>query len=230
MAQPVILLTRPKAGSERVAAKLANVEADIIQCPLIEFEEGETAPKGSYGAIVLTSATSAQYCKGFEGMTAYCVGDRTAEIAKTAGLSPISAGGDVEALFDLIVTRSAFETLLHVRGAHHRGDLARRLSKAGVQTDCWIAYRQVPCLLSDKAKTALDGENQVILPLFSPMTARICIEQRPFLAPLSVISLSEAVSVVAQPLNAEWTRVAKAPTMDEMLPLIRQAVRRALSA
>jgi uroporphyrinogen-III synthase len=157
-------------------------------------------------------------------MTAICVGARTAEMAKAHGLIPISADGTVEDLLELLIAQKPEGGLVHLRGAMARGDLAPRLRANGIEAADVICYRQVPVALNDAAKSVLDGENPVILPLYSPETARLCGQAGPFRAQISVIAMSAQVARAAEQINAGRVVRVEHPNGANMLAAITSAV------
>jgi uroporphyrinogen-III synthase len=130
---------------------------------------------------------------------AYCVGDRTAQVAREAGFRVQSAQGDAEALLALIL-REKPQALIHLRGREARGDLAQRLSAAGVFTQERVVYAQDAQPLSDDAVAVLSGKAPVLVPLFSPRSAEILGAAWQGLtthAPLVVVAISQAVAEAA---------------------------------
>jgi uroporphyrinogen-III synthase len=67
--------------------------------------------------------------------------------------------------------------LLHLRGEHSVGDVASRLTKGGLDCREQVIYRQSPLGLTDEANTVLASKALIILPIFSPRSARLLAEQ-----------------------------------------------------
>lgn len=166
-----VLLTRPVAQSQEFAAKLRarfGAELEIIESPLLRIEM--LAPDvdfAQFDGLVFTSQNGvAAYAHlgGPAGVTAYCVGDRTAAAARDLGLLAVSARGDVAALSGVIAREAPGQRLLHLRGAHIAGQLPPDIEPV-------IAYAQRPIALSDDARNTLADGKETAVPLFSPRTA-----------------------------------------------------------
>jgi uroporphyrinogen-III synthase len=80
-----------------------------------------------------------------------------------------------------------------------------------------IVYEKVPRDLTPPARAALMGRAPVVLPLFSPETARILSQQGPFSAPRVVVAMSGAVAEAARPLGADRVAVAETPDLAGMV-------------
>ncbi len=202
---PTVLLTRPAAQSASFAQSLqARVEGlRVIVSPLmVTVLHTVTLPKEPLQGVILTSQTGAEAAGRLRTQLpdlAYCVGDRTAQVAREAGFRVQSAQGDAEALLALIL-REKPQALIHLRGREARGDLAQRLSAAGVFTQERVVYAQDAQPLSDEAVAVLSGKAPVLVPLFSPRSAEILGAAWQGLAthaPLVVVAISQAVAEAA---------------------------------
>ncbi len=220
---PVVLLTRPAAQSARFAASLLDrlPGLRIVTSPLIapRFLTPDL-PEGRFAAIILTSETGAMAAARLPGLPrlAYCVGDRTAEVARAFGFTSLSAGGDAESLLALILSAPR-APLLHLRGREARGDLMQRLTLSGIATQEAVVYAQEEQSLSGEAVALLQGQTPVIAPVFSPRSAEIlCGEgvRHHATTPLTLIAMSAAVAVAAGPLGAA-IHIAPQPTGESML-------------
>ena len=202
---PTVLLTRPAAQSASFAQSLqARVEGlRVIVSPLMATVfHTVSLPKEPLEGVILTSQTGAEAAGRLRTQLpdlAYCVGDRTAQVAREAGFRVQSAQGDAEALLALIL-REKPQNLIHLRGREARGDLAQRLSAAGVFTQERVVYAQDAQPLSDDAVAVLSGKAPVLVPLFSPRSAEILGAAWQGLAthaPLVVVAISQAVAEAA---------------------------------
>jgi len=202
---PTVLLTRPAAQSDSFAQSLQVrvVGLRVVVSPLMATVfHAVTLPKESLQGVILTSQTGAEAAGRLRTQLpdlAYCVGDRTAQVAREAGFRVQSAQGDAEALLALIL-REKPQNLIHLRGREARGDLAQRLSAAGVLTQDRVVYAQEAQLLSDEAVALLSGKAPVLVPLFSPRSAEILGAAWQGLAthaPLVVVAISQAVAEAA---------------------------------
>ena len=202
---PTVLLTRPAAQSASFAQSLqAQVGGlRVVVSPLMATVfHTVSLPKEPLEGVILTSQTGAEAAGRLRTQLpdlAYCVGDRTAQVAREAGFRVQSAQGDAEALLALIL-REKPQALIHLRGREARGDLAQRLSAAGVFTQERVVYAQDAQPLSDEAVAVLSGKAPVLVPLFSPRSAEILGAAWQGLtthAPLVVVAISQAVAEAA---------------------------------
>lgn len=222
----ILLLTRPAAASARTRARVLALRPGVrvVESPVLEIVAVPVEPGSAPAGLILTSENGAEAAGalGFaRGMRAWCVGARTAEVAREAGLQAASAEGDAEQLLRLILSEPDAGPLLHLRGEHARGDIAPRLRAAGRQARDAVAYRQKERRLTAEARVALGGPEPVVLPLYSPRSAAILAAEGPFAAPLKVIAISAAAARpfegVAEPAGI---RVVAHPDGEAMLSAI----------
>ncbi|MFN3722481.1 MAG: uroporphyrinogen-III synthase [Paracoccaceae bacterium] len=224
-----VLITRPEPQASRFASDLQERYGGLIEVVLSPLLSPRLLhpklPAGPFGAIVLTSETGARAAAAARDLPkrAYCVGDRTAEVARSVGFDAQSADGDADRLFDLLRNRSEDAPFLHLRGRDARGDLSARLSAAGVAAQQAVVYVQEPAVLSAKAVAALNGFGPVIVPLLSPRTAEIFLGELNNLpnAPqslprLRIAALSPAIAAVFANCPAQHIETAAAPSQAEL--------------
>ena len=226
--RPLLLLTRPKDGSERFAelvkARIGD-EFEILIAPLQEIEWVEFEPASEQPeALIFTSQNGVFGWNRVDSgsrVPAYCVGPQTTKAAAAAGHKAKDCGGDAEALIKTIMAENPDGPLLHVHGEHSRGRIAERLTNSGIPTDSRIAYRQVAMPLSASATTALKNAPVVIAPLFSPRSAFLLMEALPRKAEpwLAVISPNAAERVDA--MLQRRMMVAEKPDADGMLDAVK---------
>ena len=179
-------------------------------------------------AMIFTSETAAEMAGTMKeaGVArfparAFCVGPRTAQVAKAAGFVPIGVGDNAEDLLALILA-APLAPLLHLRGREVRGDLAKRLSASGVPTTDAVVYAQEKQPLTTQAMALLWGDQPILLPLFSPRSAEIlqaeCLRIG-LKAPLAIIAISAAVAEAAADLSRDIA-VSAAPDGESMLQAV----------
>ncbi|NUB45308.1 uroporphyrinogen-III synthase [Fertoebacter nigrum] len=220
---PPILLTRPAAQADRFAALLrARMgELAIVTSPLLAPEFLATPlPAAPVTGLVFTSETGVAgflrlpAAASLAGLPVWCVGDQTARVARAAGLAARSASGDAAALLTAIVAAGGKGPLLHLCGQDTRGNLAARLTGAGISTTAVTVYAQRPQGLTPGAMALLHGPAPVVVPLFSPRTAALFAAAAGTitpLAPLWVVAFSPAVAdAVPQQLSTRL-RISAAP-------------------
>lgn len=161
---PVVLITRPEAAARRFAAQVEALGLRHVIAPLlriIEVPHDAQAVREATG-LVFTSENGVRFAGPGNGRPAWCVGPRTAEAAAAAGYDVTEGPGDAAGLIPLIGDLGP--GWLHPHGAH----VAARLPVPGI-----VVYDQLPLPLPPEAGALLRGSSPVILPLFSPRSARL---------------------------------------------------------
>ena len=217
-----ILLTRPAAQSKRFSlmlqARLRDVE--IVVSPLISPRfRIVSAPVQVFSGVIFTSEVAVQACvqnpvllQQQRGKVAWCVGDRTAIAAQMAGFEARSAMGGVESLFSLIYSAKPQGVLLYLRGSETTGNLGSRLLSAGIETFEIILYDQLFQPLNDAAISVLRQKTPIIVPIFSPRTARFFAqswEDHAASAPLYLAAMSENVACALASLPHRAIEIAE---------------------
>lgn len=227
-----VLVTRPEAQGQAFARRLRErfgAGIRIILSPLMVPQPlSADLPRGDFAAVVFTSSTGVAASRPLHrGLPhrAYCVGRKTADAARSTGFQAISADGDAEALLSLILTDPPRGPLLHLRGEEARGNLAGRLSAAGVPTAELVVYRQDPRPLTPEALALLRGTGPVILPLFSPRSAVLMAKALPAgtQAAIHLVALSPAVARSATFPHVRQVTAAR-PDADAMLEAIAESI------
>lgn len=224
-----VLVTRPAGQGDRFSAALQDrfgTDIRTVLSPLLApaFLTPEW-PDGPYSCLILTSETGVEAAVRLRQTRALpdraiCVGDRTAHVARVHGFDTLSAQGDAEALVSLVLAGSDAGPFLHLRGREARGDIAPRLSAKGKPTRAVVVYEQNPLPLGSEARAVLDGQDSVIVPLFSPRTAEIFAAQGPFAAPLRIAAISAATAERVTALRPEAVAIAERPDAPAMLDAI----------
>lgn len=222
-ATPALLLTRPRAESEAFLAELrARVTVDkVVVAPVMRIVPTGARPDMSdVTAVILTSANAARLYHGPTGRKAFCVGRKTTETARAAGLDAEFCGENADGLVaHLLKTRPAGH-LLHLRGAHARGDIVARLTDSGLRASDAVIYDQQAQPLSPEARALLNGADPVILPLFSPRSADILAAEGVPRAPVQVVAISAAVAEHAAALRPREVQIAKNPDRTAVCELV----------
>lgn len=213
--RPTVLLTRPQPQAERFAATL-NADAAVVISPILTIVPRALAVElTGFGGVVLTSENGARVLAQLAdvaGAIAWCVGHRTASAAAALGMDTRSAGGDVSDLIELLLREHPAGELLYAHGAQTRGELTQKLQMAGVAVQSMIIYDQVETRLSDQALAVLAGPGTVIVPLFSPRSARLLsAAARGAGARIALVALSQAVLDAWDGPKPEMSAVATRP-------------------
>lgn len=220
---PILLVTRPAPDGQRFVEALGAVSARPILSPLLRIQPLAHDPVPEETAhILLTSANAVPALAGIGGVTLWCVGPRTAEAARALDLPVREAAGTVADLAALIRADRPLGPMVYLRGEHVSSDLRADLAAAGFAVSERVVYRQVAAPLSSAALAALAGTGPVILPLFSPRTARLFASGPVPAAPLHVIAMSPAVAAGLKGLDPAGLTVAASPTMEAMIQTTRQ--------
>ncbi|MFD1342617.1 uroporphyrinogen-III synthase [Litorisediminicola beolgyonensis] len=226
---PILLMTRPEPQSRAFVESL-GVEVDVVISPLIGIAPvGPLPDPGRFAGLILTSANAARIygeIDGTKGLTAWCVGARTADAAREAGLEAEALGGDAAALTESLIARNVPGPLLHLRGFHSRGAVADRLIEAGIETHEAVIYDQPAQPLTPGARAALDGDRPVIAPLFSPRTAEVFALYEPFDGSVHVVAMSAAVAEAVEGLPLAGLEIAASPTGADMAETVLRLLSR----
>ncbi|WP_106746583.1 uroporphyrinogen-III synthase [Yoonia maritima] len=218
---PTLIVTRPaKQGEEfaRVMRDRFGDRVEIVLSPLIEIVPVPVNVDLEHlSGVIFTSVHAVNAVELPAGITAWCVGPRTAACATKAGFHAITGPGDAKALCDVIQKQAPCGPLAHIRGVHTRGEIARTLTKAGLPCGDVVAYEQQDLPLNSDALSVLKGEFPVVLPLFSPRTATIFSSQRPFVAPLHLVVMSNVVKKATGTVDAQTIAVASQPNGHSMI-------------
>ncbi|MGB5559576.1 MAG: uroporphyrinogen-III synthase [Paracoccaceae bacterium] len=193
---PTVLLTRPEAQSQRFAKDLRDARVVISPILKVQYLDLAVDPR-KYDRLIFTSENglrAAASATDLRGMQGYAVGERTAEVGAKLGLDLRAAKGNADDLVSLILQDRPKGKLLHLHGVNSRGEIAKRLKGAGIDTVSTIIYDQIEMPLSEEALALLGTDRTVVLPVFSPRSAallgRICRDAR---ARLVLIGMSQAV-------------------------------------
>ena len=208
MTLPLILLSRPRADALAVAARLrSRTAAPILVGPVQEIVTVPAPPPAPGATLILTSRHAAAQVRR-PGARAYCVGARTADAARAAGLTVVAVAADAEALAERILADRP-EALVHLRGRHVTGTLGDRLRAAGLGLAEVEVYFQRACDLSASDRAALEAATAILAPVYSPRSARVLAEQWPAGAPPPVIVAISRAAAGAWSAPAARTVIAE---------------------
>lgn len=223
-ATPLVILTRPRAASERFAAALRDAvgPVDVAILPLMDIAPLDGLPDlGDVAALIFTSAAGVEIFGDLtadRSLPAWCVGDRTAEAARDIGLKATSAGGDAEALIALMTDARPEGRLLHLHGAHVSVDIAERLTEAGLRVEGRPIYDQLRVPPDDAMTAALAHPGPILVPLFSPRSARLFAEAaRDAQGDITLVAISTAARDALPDAFAARTVTADAPDAPAMI-------------
>lgn len=142
-----VLLTRPRADSERIARALPDVATAIWPLTEIVPVATDLAMPEEAQAVVFTSANAVDSYAALGGrrdLPAICVGARTASSARAVGFTDVATGpGTAAGLVDLIAGRS-LRRVFYPRGREVSTDLAGALAARGIETAETVVYAAEP--------------------------------------------------------------------------------------
>lgn len=221
--RPPLLLTRPKAASQRFAEQFrARFGGDwpVVIAPLMEIA-ALSVPLPQADAVIFTSENAIApfvAASAPAGRRAYCVGSRTAKVAKAAGFDVIFGPGDAVRLLPLILEHHKGGNLLHARGQHIAAPLADQLNSAGIETFEAVVYEQRDQPLSSEARALLQGPGSVLVPLFSPRSALLFADcARDTAADLLLAPISAAAAAPCAGLARGSIEIAQQPEAASVL-------------
>lgn len=224
-----VLLTRPRAESEGFAAALTARFGDRLRpaiSPLIapRYLTPEI-PAGNHVAVVFTSAHGVEGARrlGVElPRVAWCVGRKTAAAATAAGFLARSADGAADDLVQMIMSDPPDGRILYLRGVDTTGNILEKLRYSCVTADVAIVYAQEPQPLSAEAIRLLQSRGTVLVPLFSPRTARLFREALPsdHGAQLHIAAMSVSVSEALSDLRHARLAIARHPDAEGMIDAV----------
>lgn len=208
---PTVLLTRPETEARRFAARLGDLPCVIAPLLRIEAVAHDAAQIAAAPAVVFTSAQAVAFAGAGRGRPAWCVGPRTGQAAQGAGWDLRQGPGDAAGLVPMLV--GAGVPLLHVRGRHAARDLGEIPGLSAI-----IVYDQVPVSLSAEGAALLAGTAPVLLPLFSPRSARLAAAAcRDAAAPLWLAPISDAAAAAWDGPAPQRLLTAQSPDADGVL-------------
>ncbi len=230
-----ILITRPAASSEEFATKLRarlGQDLSIVIAPLIEIRHLRPATDISrYRTLVFTSANAVQ---GFAVLTenrnfdCFVVGPNTAEAALHDGFKPHEGPGTAQELAQDLLRIQPPEPILYVRGTHVAFDLSAHMRRHAAEIEDVVVYEQVAKSLSNKAASEMKEASSLIVPLFSPRTARIFSDQCKTDARLFIGAMSKSVADHITSLKLTKLTIADKPTSCSMVDVTERLFHEAI--
>jgi uroporphyrinogen-III synthase len=234
-----ILLTRPRASSERWAILLARHGFDCVIEPLLILMPTQAPrPLGIFQAVMITSANAVdtlqdrrETISDLFQLPCFCIGSTTSEAARNLGFTDIHTGvADGASLAQTIVQTFSDKTLsvLHIAGDIVDGRTHDILSRSGIPVTLWPVYRANAVEdFTMPVRTQFKTGQFAAIPIFSPRSARIFVSivEKNHLAPachsMVAVGLSQAVADVLQTLPWRRLCVAKTPTEEDVLACLQ---------
>lgn len=180
-----VIVTRPQADSEALAARLRDIGFAPVIAPLMRLEHirGVALPDQVPQAIAFTSANGVSGLMAQVGaerlltVPVLAVGAASARAARAAGFADVrQSGGDVDALVETVrdACRAGAGPILYPSGVHISGDLHGALSALGYDVARVVVYEAVHARqMPDAARAALSQRQSMSVVLYSPRSAAI---------------------------------------------------------
>ena len=215
-----LLMTRPLAQARAFVADLPASLADHlipVFNPLIEIVPLKPdlllTPNEQ---VVFSSANGVACAPDGDGRRAYCIGQVTTEAACARGWDAQTAGQTSAELIETLAQAGIDSPLVHLAGRHTRGNIAENLGKTGLTVRYVALYDQELRPISNEADKILNGGKPLIVPLFSPRTAKQFAQKANCTAWAHVIVLSSAVAQALGDTQFASCDIARAPNAEAM--------------
>lgn len=224
-----ILVTRPLADGQEIAARLAERGHQALLAPLLEprFFDGAEPELEGVRAILATSANGVRALArrtARRDIPVFAVGPQTAEEAKNAGFTAVkSADGDAVALAEAAGRwAEPGALLLHVCGEEAPGTLADTLASRGFAVRRSVLYGMAKAAaLAPEVRKAIEQGSVDAVMFFSPKTAGLFVDlaQGLPIGRLTALCISPNTAKVLAPGLFAGIRIAEKPNQDAMLKL-----------
>jgi uroporphyrinogen-III synthase len=229
--RPTLLLIRPELQSRRFADEFCTdfgADWPIVVSPLLEIVI-IAAPIPAAREIIFTSENAVGPFVAHSPAAqrrAWCVGPRTARAAADAGFQVRVGPGNAEGLLPLILAERPAGRLLYVRGRHAASDLENALISAGIEAESVVVYEQEARVPTPEAAALLCSDAPVLVPLFSPRSARLFAQAATDAqAELRIAAISAAAAEPVRALRNARIIVAAHPDSDGVLAVLKQLAR-----
>lgn len=230
--RPLLLLTRPKPSSEAFWEALpaeSREAVDYLINPLLSIHvTGPLPALEDVSGLIFTSANALDAYAALGGsvldIPVIAVGAATGQATRAFGFETEIAGGTADHLVRHVLDRGYKGPLVHLRGEIAIGDVAQRLTAAGVATSEVILYGQVLEPFSPTTREALSQDRPILAPVFSPRTALQFGRESDGIGDVSFAAISQSVADVLPKEAASRTRVADTPNRDGMVKLVKEMI------
>lgn len=173
-----ILLTRPLDDALEMEK---NLRVPVVKAPLLEIElipQKQPLNAANYTSLIVTSARSLtifSQTSSFLQKPVWCVGNKTASMAKQLGFETIyMANNSAEELCQMIMAKTSSQTekFLHICGESLHYDIVETLQQQGYQAEKCILYKTVPAKhFSEEILKIFANHQLIMIPVFSRKTA-----------------------------------------------------------
>lgn len=219
-----VWVTRTRPGADQTAGRLRGLGLDPVVDPVLEPRALDADLHiAGFDALAFSSPNGVRFFvdrSRERALTAYAVGDATAEALRAAGFARVvSAGGDASALAEALIADRPGR-VLHLGPTRPAGDLPALAATGGVE----VVARPIYETVERRPAAALAARPDALL-IHSPRAAEIVARLTPsdLLASLQAFAISEAA---AAPLKGRVRALSWAPFPDEasLLKLCAQSL------
>ena len=219
-----ILLTRPRdqaLGFAEALVKLGVIPKNILIDPIQKIEGVEVSYDfTSVRALLITSANAVAYLPADligSNLPTFCVGKATTRAALKRGLMAQHLAATAQGLCNVLSAQVPRGLLLHLRGTHTSLDFEVHFWDTPIEAQNLIIYRQTTQELGFETYKLLRGVDPIILPVFSPRSARLLCELDLNWALHTSVVISEEVADPCRAAGFGEVIVSAEPTAASML-------------
>lgn len=221
-----VLLTRPRAASQVLAARLIDLGHEVLEAPLQDYVPQQPVwPQERPDALICTSAQAPLMLARDDlcDVPLYPIGPATAAAARAMGFRHVmrDAGGErLQLLQQLAAERPT--TSWWLCGAANASDLVAEMANLGLHCQRIVCYQMVPAPTLPEAVVArLKSRALDLVLLLSPATSRHwlrLLSQHEIDARwLPAACLSDAVAEPLRDCSWQHLLVAPRPVLDSLL-------------
>ena len=235
--RPLLLLTRPQASSEAFWAALPKQVRDSVDFlinPLMSIHvTGPLPDMEGVAGLIFTSANALDAYVALGGtaldIPAIAVGTGTGKAVRALGFKTDVAGGSADQVVEHVLGHGYSAPLMHLRGENAIGDIARRLTAAGVETSEAVLYTQKLETFAETTREALSQDRPILAPVFSPRTARQLGRESLGFDHIRFAAMSQAIADALPEDAAQRTKISRRPDREGMIALVTEMVADAVS-
>lgn len=220
----ITLISRPMEDAKALERALLsmNPSTKIILAPALAIVPvAYDLQNDVFDAIILTSKHAVPAAAKITSMApVLCVGDTTAQMARSFGLRAVSAAGNAKDLVELVQASGALR-VLYLRGAHVQADMEFELSLAGIETKSVVVYRQDACEFSYEVQQSLLAAVDLLVPVYSARSARIVSRNlNGFAGQITLVAISKAAANGWSGPKPHHIAYAESPNFEAMVAAI----------
>lgn len=223
-----VLVTRPADQASRTVKRIAALGHEPVAAPVLEVIATGAAPPDEPFDLIL--ATSAQAFAGWAAPASLraaplaCVGEKTAEAGRGAGLAPCAVATAAKKLVETLIAEHKPGSALYLAGRERKLDLEDGLRAAGWRLRIVETYDARPVAAWPPAVAAALGRGEIDAVLhYSPRSAQAALALIGASAARDMLHLclSEEVSALCRArVPADKILTAFQPDEDSLLELL----------